>query len=73
MLSFSFALGVGVFPGGAFNTVPPAPSFRNQGLVPVGDQGAAGAEDLPDLCCPKCKYQAPDMDTLQIHVMDCIQ
>ncbi|XP_022621632.1 NF-kappa-B essential modulator isoform X4 [Seriola dumerili] len=63
----------GVFPGPAFNTVPPAPSFRNQGLVPVGDQGAAGAEELPDLCCPKCQYQAPDMDTLQIHVMDCIQ
>lgn len=62
-----------VFPGPAFNTVPPAPSFRNQGLVPVGDQGAAGAEEVPDLCCPKCKYQAPDMDTLQIHVMDCIQ
>ncbi|XP_068589658.1 NF-kappa-B essential modulator isoform X5 [Cebidichthys violaceus] len=60
-------------PPQAFNTVPPAPSFRNQGLVPVGDQGAAGAEDLPDLCCPKCHYQAPDMDTLQIHVMDCIQ
>ncbi|XP_071329469.1 NF-kappa-B essential modulator isoform X6 [Trachinotus anak] len=63
----------GVFPGPAFNTVPPAPSFRNQGLVPVGDQGAAGAEDVPVLCCPKCQYQAPDMDTLQIHVMDCIQ
>ncbi|XP_070766555.1 NF-kappa-B essential modulator isoform X2 [Enoplosus armatus] len=63
----------GVFPGPAFNTVPPVPSFRNQGLVPVGDQGAVGAEELPDLCCPKCKYQAPDMDTLQIHVMDCIQ
>ncbi|KAM9350383.1 NF-kappa-B essential modulator isoform 2-T2 [Symphorus nematophorus] len=61
----------GVFPGTAFNTAPPAPSFRNQGLVP--DQGAAGAEELPVLCCPKCKYQAPDMDTLQIHVMDCIQ
>uniref|UniRef100_A0A3B4Y8X8 NF-kappa-B essential modulator n=1 Tax=Seriola lalandi dorsalis TaxID=1841481 RepID=A0A3B4Y8X8_SERLL len=60
-------------PPQAFNTVPPAPSFRNQGLVPVGDQGAAGAEELPDLCCPKCQYQAPDMDTLQIHVMDCIQ
>nr|UIC71707.1 NF-kappa-B essential modulator [Trachinotus ovatus] len=59
--------------GPAFNTVPPAPSFRNQGLVPVGDQGAAGAEDVPVLCCPKCQYQAPDMDTLQIHVMDCIQ
>ncbi|KAM3617741.1 uncharacterized protein V6R79_010426 [Siganus canaliculatus] len=63
----------GVFPGAAFNTAPPAPSFRNQGLVPVGDQGAVGTEDVPDLCCPKCQYQAPDMDTLQIHVMDCIQ
>uniref|UniRef100_A0A3B5KSY6 CCHC NOA-type domain-containing protein n=1 Tax=Xiphophorus couchianus TaxID=32473 RepID=A0A3B5KSY6_9TELE len=31
------------------------------------------AADLPDLCCPKCNYLAPDMDTLQIHVMDCIQ
>ncbi|XP_029012329.1 NF-kappa-B essential modulator isoform X2 [Betta splendens] len=60
-------------PPQAFNTVPPATSFRNQGLVPVGDQGAAGNEDLPDLCCPKCQYLAPDMDTLQIHVMDCIQ
>ncbi|XP_078110362.1 NF-kappa-B essential modulator isoform X2 [Sander vitreus] len=60
-------------PPQAFNTVPPAPSFRNQGLIPVGDQGAVGAEELPDLCCPKCQYQAPDMDTLQIHVMDCIQ
>nr|XP_046251927.1 NF-kappa-B essential modulator isoform X4 [Scatophagus argus] len=63
----------GVFPGVTFNTAPPAPSFRNQGLVPVGDQGAAGAEELPDLRCPKCQYQAPDMDTLQIHVMVCIQ
>ncbi|XP_041801476.1 NF-kappa-B essential modulator isoform X4 [Chelmon rostratus] len=63
----------GVFPGAAFNTAPPAPSFRNQGLAPVGDQGAVGTEELPDLCCPKCHYQAPDMDTLQIHVMDCIQ
>ncbi len=71
ILSFSFASGA--FPVTAFNTVPPPTSFRNQGLVPAGDQGAAGAEELPDLCCPKCKYQAPDMDTLQIHVMDCIQ
>uniref|UniRef100_A0A1A7Y6X5 NF-kappa-B essential modulator n=2 Tax=Iconisemion striatum TaxID=60296 RepID=A0A1A7Y6X5_9TELE len=62
----------GVFPGGAFNTVPAAPSFRNQALVPVSGQGA-GNEELPDLCCPKCHYLAPDMDTLQIHVMDCIQ
>uniref|UniRef100_A0A8C6LKB3 NF-kappa-B essential modulator n=1 Tax=Nothobranchius furzeri TaxID=105023 RepID=A0A8C6LKB3_NOTFU len=54
-------------------TLPAAPSFRNQALVPVSDQGAAGNEELPDLCCPKCHYLAPDMDTLQIHVMDCIQ
>ncbi|XP_017568258.1 NF-kappa-B essential modulator isoform X1 [Pygocentrus nattereri] len=27
----------------------------------------------PDYRCPKCQYRAPDMDTLQIHVMDCIQ
>uniref|UniRef100_H2RZL2 NF-kappa-B essential modulator n=1 Tax=Takifugu rubripes TaxID=31033 RepID=H2RZL2_TAKRU len=44
-----------------------------KGLGPVGDPGAGRAEELPDLCCPKCQYQAPDMDTLQIHVMDCIQ
>ncbi|XP_026882774.1 NF-kappa-B essential modulator isoform X2 [Electrophorus electricus] len=30
-------------------------------------------EVQPDYRCPKCQYQAPDMDTLQIHVMDCIQ
>ncbi|XP_061697883.1 NF-kappa-B essential modulator isoform X2 [Syngnathoides biaculeatus] len=63
----------GGFSAGAFNTAPPPSMYRNPGLVPTGDQGASGAEDLPDLCCPKCQYQAPDMDTLQIHVMDCIQ
>ncbi|KAK7128714.1 hypothetical protein R3I94_017072 [Phoxinus phoxinus] len=30
-------------------------------------------EEQPDFRCPKCMYKAPDMDTLQIHVMDCIQ
>ncbi|XP_062871681.1 NF-kappa-B essential modulator isoform X2 [Trichomycterus rosablanca] len=30
-------------------------------------------EVLPEYQCPKCNYNAPDMDTLQIHVMDCIQ
>ncbi|XP_078062930.1 NF-kappa-B essential modulator-like, partial [Mustelus asterias] len=29
--------------------------------------------EQPDYRCPKCQYLAPDMDTLQIHVMDCIQ
>ncbi|XP_072705024.1 NF-kappa-B essential modulator [Ciconia boyciana] len=33
----------------------------------------APPEEQPDLCCPKCQYKAPDMDTLQIHVMDCIK
>ncbi|XP_014829123.1 PREDICTED: NF-kappa-B essential modulator isoform X2 [Poecilia mexicana] len=58
------------FPGAGFNTVPPN---RNHVLAPVIDPAAAAAADLPDLCCPKCNYLAPDMDTLQIHVMDCIQ
>ncbi|XP_067302580.1 NF-kappa-B essential modulator isoform X2 [Pseudorasbora parva] len=30
-------------------------------------------DEQPDYRCPKCMYKAPDMDTLQIHVMDCIQ
>ncbi|KAM5145772.1 NF-kappa-B essential modulator isoform 4-T4 [Mantella aurantiaca] len=30
-------------------------------------------EDPQEYRCPKCQYKAPDMDTLQIHVMDCIQ
>ncbi|KAM8934261.1 NF-kappa-B essential modulator [Pelodytes ibericus] len=30
-------------------------------------------QEPQDFCCPKCQYKAPDMDTLQIHVMDCIQ
>lgn len=52
------------FPGAAmFNPAQP-PSARRRD----DDQG-----ELPDFRCPKCMYKAPDMDTLQIHVMDCIQ
>ncbi|KAF7663927.1 hypothetical protein LDENG_00194600 [Lucifuga dentata] len=58
--------------GANFNTAPPPSSFRSQGLPQVGDPGAVGAEELPELICPKCQYQAPDMDTLQIHVMDSV-
>ncbi|XP_045548778.1 NF-kappa-B essential modulator isoform X2 [Salmo salar] len=54
-------------PGNTFNT-----SSRSVGLSAEGVAGG-GAEELPDYRCPKCQYQAPDMDTLQIHVMDCIQ
>ncbi|XP_045062993.1 NF-kappa-B essential modulator isoform X1 [Coregonus clupeaformis] len=62
-------------PGGAFNTAPPPSSFRSVGLAAgvAGGVSGGGAEELPDFRCPKCQYQAPDMDTLQIHVMDCIQ
>lgn len=42
---------------------PPAGSF---GVPPP-------PPELPDFCCPKCQYKAPDMDTLQIHVMECIK
>ncbi|KAM8793702.1 NF-kappa-B essential modulator [Eudromia elegans] len=42
---------------------------------PTGGFGGAPppAEEPPELCCPKCQYRAPDMDTLQIHVMECIK
>ncbi|KAM9324216.1 NF-kappa-B essential modulator [Gastrophryne carolinensis] len=39
----------------------PQPSFQ-----PV-------VEPPPEFRCPKCQYKAPDIDTLQIHVMECIQ
>lgn len=48
----------------------PAPAPFNQAQAP---QPFPRAEEQPDFRCPKCGYQAPDMDTLQIHVMDCIQ
>ncbi|KAK7132136.1 hypothetical protein R3I93_018631 [Phoxinus phoxinus] len=52
------------FPGAAmFNPAQP-PSARRRD----DDQ-----DEQPDFRCPKCMYKAPDMDTLQIHVMDCIQ
>ncbi|XP_069842570.1 NF-kappa-B essential modulator isoform X2 [Dendropsophus ebraccatus] len=39
---------------------PPPPSIHS-------------AVERQEYCCPKCQYKAPDIDTLQIHVMDCIQ
>ncbi|KAM4751613.1 LOW QUALITY PROTEIN: NF-kappa-B essential modulator, partial [Cyanocitta cristata] len=45
---------------------PRAPAGGFGALLPPPEEG-------PDLCCPKCQYKAPDMDTLQIHVMDCIK
>ncbi|XP_076840038.1 NF-kappa-B essential modulator isoform X2 [Brachyhypopomus gauderio] len=48
---------------------PPAPF---QGPV-MPQPNRHPPEVQPDYRCPKCQYLAPDMDTLQIHVMDCIQ
>ncbi|XP_074060185.1 NF-kappa-B essential modulator isoform X2 [Macrotis lagotis] len=40
--------------------------------MPLGQRRSL-PDKQPDFCCPKCQYQAPDIDTLQIHVMDCIE
>ncbi|XP_069501388.1 NF-kappa-B essential modulator isoform X2 [Ambystoma mexicanum] len=54
------------------NPVPyPLPVPVNYHMHPGA--GRMQSEEQPDFCCPKCQYKAPDMDTLQIHVMDCIQ
>ncbi|XP_036126172.1 NF-kappa-B essential modulator isoform X4 [Molossus molossus] len=53
---------------------PLAPAPAHQSFHPVlSSQRRSPPEEPPDFCCPKCQYQAPDMDTLQIHVMECIQ
>nr|XP_060619229.1 NF-kappa-B essential modulator isoform X1 [Anolis sagrei ordinatus] len=46
--------------------------WNGPGLVMAGPRQSF-ADEQPNYCCPKCQYRAPDMDTLQIHVMDCIQ
>ncbi|XP_064359553.1 NF-kappa-B essential modulator isoform X2 [Dromaius novaehollandiae] len=50
----------------------PAPPGGYGGLA-LAAPPRAPPEEQPDFCCPKCQYKAPDMDTLQIHVMDCIK
>lgn len=34
--------------------------------------GSQEGEELQQFECPKCNQTCPDMDTLQIHVLDCI-
>uniref|UniRef100_A0A8D0H2W7 NF-kappa-B essential modulator n=1 Tax=Sphenodon punctatus TaxID=8508 RepID=A0A8D0H2W7_SPHPU len=50
----------------------PPPAAGPYHTLPAAVQRRNIADDQPDFCCPKCQYQAPDMDTLQIHVLDCI-
>ncbi|XP_051516776.1 NF-kappa-B essential modulator-like isoform X1 [Myxocyprinus asiaticus] len=56
---------------------PPAPfqgaAMFNPAQPPSARRREDDQDELPDYRCPKCMYKAPDMDTLQIHVMDCIQ
>ncbi|XP_047621853.1 NF-kappa-B essential modulator isoform X2 [Phacochoerus africanus] len=53
-------------------TLPPAPAHHSFHLA-LPSQRRSPPEEPPNFCCPKCQYQAPDMDTLQIHVMECIE
>ncbi|KAM5221762.1 NF-kappa-B essential modulator isoform 3-T3 [Ctenodactylus gundi] len=52
---------------------PPLPAAPAHHSFHVPNQRRSPPEEPPDYCCPKCQYQAPDMDTLQIHVMECIE
>uniref|UniRef100_A0A2K6URM4 NF-kappa-B essential modulator n=1 Tax=Saimiri boliviensis boliviensis TaxID=39432 RepID=A0A2K6URM4_SAIBB len=52
--------------------LPAAPAHHSF-LLAQSNQRRSPPEEPPDFCCPKCQYQAPDMDTLQIHVMECIE
>lgn len=50
----------------------PAPAHHSFNLA-LPSQRRSPPDEPPNFCCPKCQYQAPDMDTLQIHVMECIE
>ncbi|XP_035257397.1 optineurin-like isoform X2 [Anguilla anguilla] len=49
-----------------------------QGAGPAGgaaahdQQGARDVVNIPEHTCPKCNLATPDLDSLQIHIMDCI-
>ncbi|KAJ8379073.1 hypothetical protein AAFF_G00231640 [Aldrovandia affinis] len=42
------------------------------GALAPGQHGARGEVQIPEYACPKCNEVLPDLDTLQIHIMDCI-
>lgn len=52
---------------------PPLPSVLDHTFHQALPNARSPPEEPPDFCCPKCQYKAPDMDTLQIHVMECIE
>ncbi|CAB1345857.1 unnamed protein product, partial [Coregonus sp. 'balchen'] len=52
----------------------------HEGAGPQNMQGARGGDagdwqqqgNIPEHVCPKCNEILPDLDSLQIHIMDCI-
>lgn len=52
------------------NMTPPAPHIPQSASRGSGSHPEDG--DYQPLCCPKCNVPCPDVDTLQIHVLDCI-
>ncbi|KAM3842161.1 optineurin-like, partial [Diretmus argenteus] len=52
----------------------------SRGCNPHGGAGAQGGDgqdwqqqgNIPEHACPKCNEILPDLDSLQIHIMDCI-
>ncbi|XP_048740268.2 NF-kappa-B essential modulator-like [Ostrea edulis] len=64
-------------PQGYPSQSPGAGAMYNEARSPVaaGGQTHSGSqegEDPQQFECPKCNQTCPDMDTLQIHVLDCI-
>ncbi|XP_031302177.1 NF-kappa-B essential modulator isoform X3 [Camelus dromedarius] len=52
---------------------PLAPASTHHSFqLALPSQRRSPPEEPLNFCCPKCQYQAPDIDTLQIHVMECI-
>ncbi|XP_033746727.1 NF-kappa-B essential modulator-like isoform X2 [Pecten maximus] len=52
------------------NMTPPAPHTQqpaSRGIESYQEEG-----EYQPLCCPKCGIQCPEVDTLQIHVLECI-
>ncbi|KAJ8261781.1 hypothetical protein GJAV_G00158330 [Gymnothorax javanicus] len=52
--------------------VQPGAGSRGGGQQNVSLAGRGLELDIPEHACPKCNEVLPDLDTLQIHIMDCI-
>jgi len=50
------------------------PCLRVCAFHPVGGDGREWQQqmNIQEHVCPKCSVKLPDLDSLQIHIMDCI-